>query len=84
MGKLIASVKHSETLLMSECTDGFWLWDKTRQMNVAVKSKTPTHAFIEALTYYQSRLTRVEKDHSELSARVDAFVSQFQENDHGN
>jgi hypothetical protein len=34
-----------------------------------------------ALTYYQKRLSEVQKAHTELSAKVDAFVSQFVESE---
>lgn len=77
MGKLINSTKLSETLGLSECTDGFWLWDKTRQMNLAMKAKTSTDAFVEALHYYQDRLTEVEQEHRDLRKKVDAFVAHF-------
>lgn len=79
MGKVIASVKHSDTLSMSECSDGFWLYDKTRGMNLSMRAKSPTDAFVEALSYYQRRLQDVEQAHTSLSKKVDAFVSQFTE-----
>lgn len=77
MGKLIHAVTLSDTLSLSECTDGFWLWDKTRQMNLAVKSKSDTAALVEALTYYQQRFTNIEREHAILQEKVSAFVSQF-------
>ncbi len=77
MGKLIASTRLSETLSLSECSDGFWLWDKTRQMNLSMKAKTPTDAFVEALHYYQGRLTEVEQKYRDMKTKVDAFVAQF-------
>ena len=83
MGKFVAYVVETESLTLSEQSDGFWLWDKTRQMNLAMCAKTPFEAFTDALTYYQSRLTRIETDYRELSVRVDAFVSQFREMNHG-
>lgn len=76
-------VKLSETLVLSEftfgCNHGFWLYDKTRGMNLSMQAKTETDAFVEALTYYQRRLAEVEKKHSELSKKVSAFVDQFTE-----
>lgn len=77
MGKLINHTKLSETLGLSECTDGFWLWDETRQMNLSMKAETSTDAFVEALHYYQGRLTEVERLHTDMSLKVHAFVSQF-------
>lgn len=48
------------TLELSECHDGFWLYDETREMNLAVRAKTAEAALVEALTYYQERLKEME------------------------
>jgi hypothetical protein len=58
---------------------GFWLYDKTRGMNLAMRAKTERDAFVEALTYYQNRLGSVEYDYQELKHKVDVFVGQFTE-----
>ncbi|MDF9778863.1 hypothetical protein [Pseudomonas baetica] len=81
MGKLINSTELTETLTLSECSDGFWLYDKTRGMNLSMRAKTTQDAFVECICYYQKRLTEVESDHRKLTAKVDAFVSQFVEVD---
>jgi hypothetical protein len=75
--KVISQVQLSETLSLTECPDGFWLYDKTRGMNLSMRAKTPQDAFVEALRYYQNRLGDVEREHYALTAKVDAFVSQF-------
>lgn len=67
----------TDTLTLSECHNGFWLYDKTRGMNLAMRAKTSTDAFVEALTYYQRRLSDVETAHRNLRGLVDAFVSNF-------
>lgn len=77
----ISSTKLSDTLTLSECHDGWWLWDETRGMNLSIRAKTPTDAFVEALTYYQGRLQEVEQGYIELQKKVDAFVSQFREDE---
>lgn len=79
MSKTIHSAALSATLTLSECSDGFWLYDKTRAMNLSMKAKTPTDAFVEALTYYQRRLLEVEQAHHSLSGKVAAFVSEVAE-----
>lgn len=81
MSKVITHTVLSDTLAITECKDGFWLYDKTRGMNLAMRAKTRDVAFTEALTYYQERLAEVEKAHKELTAKVDAFVSQFTEDE---
>jgi hypothetical protein len=56
---------------------GFWLHDRTRGMNLAVKEKTQESAFVAALTYYQRRLTEVENALSALQSKVDLFVGSL-------
>jgi hypothetical protein len=81
MGKHLHSAKLSETLTLSLCTDGFWLYDKTLGMNLSMKASTSESAFVEALTYYQNRLVEVESKYKSLQSKVDAFVSQLVEED---
>jgi len=58
---------------------GFWLYDTTRGFNLAMRAKTEREAFVEALHYYQKRLTEVERNYNNLQGRVNEFVSQFVE-----
>lgn len=69
----------TDTLTLSECHDGFWLYDETRGMNLAMRAKTSTDAFVEALDYYQRRLKEVEAAHTHLKGLVDSFVGNFVE-----
>lgn len=57
----------------------FWLYDKTRGMNLSIRSQTKEEAFIEAIEYYQKRLLEVENEYSALSKKVSTFVDQFRE-----
>lgn len=77
MGKAIASEKLSDTLTLTECTDGYWLYDETRGMNLAMRAATREAALLSVIEYYQDRLTRVLSEHKSLAAKVDAFVDQF-------
>jgi hypothetical protein len=81
MGKTINITTLSSTLDLAECTDGFWLYDKTRGMNLSMRAKSEQAAFVEALTYYQDRLSRVERELKDLTSKVDVFVSQFTDNE---
>ncbi|EHV4444359.1 hypothetical protein K0M00_005536 [Escherichia coli] len=81
MSKVINYTVLSKSLSISECTDGFWLYDETRGMNLAMRAKTAEAAYLEALEYYQERLTEVEEDYKSLKAKVDHFVGQFIEED---
>ena len=75
--KPIASTKLSDTLTISECHDGIWLYDETRGMNLAMKAKTRDEAFTDALSYYQERLSKVEKEYRTLQSKVLTFVEKF-------
>ena len=77
MGKHLQSEKLSATITLSECTDGFWLYDKTRGMNLAMSEKSKDLAFLAALEYYQERLQHVESEYKTLKTKVDNFIEQF-------
>ena len=77
MAKCINHEELTPTIKISECKDGWWLWDKTRGMNLGMREKTRDDAFIRALGYYQQRLTEVETEHKILQNKVDSFLSQF-------
>ena len=75
----------SETLSLCEHKSGrdkgFWLYDETRGMNLAVRANSENEAFVEALHYCQERLKDVEKKYTGLNEKVENFVSQFIDND---
>ena len=77
MAKLLSTKEMSDTLTLTQCADGWWLWDSTRKMNLAMCAVSRESALLECIAYYQNRLSTVETDHRELAAKVDAFVSQF-------
>ena len=77
MGKVIELVAKTETIHLHRCTDGFWLYDETRGMNLSMKAKSEQDAFIESLEYYQERLTLIEQQYSYLKTKVNAVVSLF-------
>ncbi|HAN3822070.1 TPA: hypothetical protein IFA33_000621 [Escherichia coli] len=81
MSKVINYTVLSKSLSISQCTDGYWLYDETRGMNLAMQEKTTDAAYLKALEYYQKRLKEVENDYNNLKAKVDNFVGQFIEED---
>ena len=78
----ITHIELSDTLTLSEFKSpkngrhGFWLYDTTRGMNLSMRAKSSTEAFVEALTYYQRRLLEIELALRKLNTQVDTFVSQ--------
>ena len=77
MAKTISHEILSETVAITECTDGWWLYDKTRGMNLAMRAESRDAAFLAAITYYQRRLIEVETSYRTLRRKVDCFVGQF-------
>lgn len=81
MSKIVSCVELTSTLTLTECRDGFWLYDETRGMNLSMRAKTAQEAFIECISYYQNRLSEVEKKYHKLADKVESFVDQFRESD---
>ena len=82
MAKSISSrVFLSGNLTLTECTDGYWLYDKTRGMNLSMKAKTSEDAFVECISYYQTRLNEVENTLNSVQSRVDDFMNSFGHNE---
>lgn len=67
-------MKYDDTLSLTELKDGFWLYDTTRGMNLAMKKKTKEEAFFKALKYYQERLLKIEAELKTLTGKVDNFI----------
>jgi len=81
MGKVVRNVFKVETLCLTECTDGFWLYDTVIGMNISMRAKTEQDACIEALLYYQKALRNSKAQYNTLNEKVENFVSQFIEPD---
>ena len=69
------------TLVLSECANGFWLWDETRRMNLSMRANSERDAFLETIRYYQNRLIELETSHTALKLKVDNFVAGFMDKD---
>ena len=77
MGKCISSKKLTDTLTLSECTDGFYLYDKIRGVNISMRAKTEEQAFVETITYYQKMLMISQTQYKNLSEKVESFIGGF-------
>ena len=62
---------------MSECNDGFYLYDYVIQMNISMRAKTEQDAFIEALMYYQKSLQETKKNLKDIEDKVYNFIGKF-------
>jgi len=79
--KAISSTKLTDTLTISECHDGYWLYDYTRGMNLAMRAKTERDAFIKAITYYQKLIIETNKELKNLNNAIDVFISSVEDNE---
>lgn len=77
MKKAIRSEELTDKLTLSECEDGFWLYDYDRGMNLSMRAKTEKDAFIDVIKYYQKRLSKVESEFKELENCVLKFISSL-------
>lgn len=84
MAKVISHRMINESTTITECSDGWWLYDENRGMNLAMKAKSEVEALIEALEYYQRRSKKLDSDYKDLKSKVDLFVNQFIKEDEYN
>ena len=73
--------KNDTLSLVKTLKEGYWLYDSVRGMNIAMSAETEQSAFIEALMYYQKRLSKVELEFKTLDNRVCDFVDSFREDE---
>jgi hypothetical protein len=87
MPSIPASIeKLTSTLSMSEYPStsghaGFWLYDSTRGMNLAMREKSREAAYLKALQYYQRLLAEIETKYKTLDDQVSAFISRVSSNE---
>lgn len=81
--KKVSEDLNSNTSL-TECHNGYWLWDKTQEMNLAMKADSREEALLEALEFYQKYYAKRKKELSDLKAKVDSFLVQFEPEDEWN
>ncbi len=81
MGKAIRNIFKTDTLILTECTDGYYLFDKVAGFNIAIHAKTEQQALINGLNYYQRFHSQLKKDYEELNNKVENFLSQFSDNE---
>jgi len=78
MAKAIRNVFKLEKLSLTECNDGYYLYDHVVGQNIAMRAKTEQDACIEALLWYQKRLAMTKFDYKTLNDKVQNFISQFE------
>ena len=66
---------------ITECTDGFWLYDGYRGMNLAMRADSEKAALVKALEYYQNRLANVETINKHLNMHIEDFIKNLDTDD---
>lgn len=77
MGKVIKNVFKTNTLTLTECTNGYYLWDTVAGFNISIHAKSEQQALIDGLEYYQRYHSKLKKEHKELNDKVENFLCQF-------
>lgn len=77
MAKVIRNVFKLDTISLTECKDGYWLYDHVVGQNISMRGKTEQDACIEAILWYQKRLAAIKLDYKILNDKVENFVAQF-------
>lgn len=77
----IKTTKLTETLSLSECTDGFWIYDKMQGINISMRAKDETAAFIEAIGYYQRRTHSLKGRVKHFEKSFENFLSELSDSD---
>ena len=67
---------NNQSMSLVKRRDGYWLYDRTRGMNLAMRAKSEAEAYQRALAYYHRRLPQVEEKLKALKYNVETFVSQ--------
>jgi hypothetical protein len=70
-------VQFNDTFTLVEYSDGFYLFDNLRRVNVAMQAKSKEAAVLEALTYYQKQLKTAEETVTKLNRAVYSFWEQL-------
>lgn len=79
--RVIRRIKLTSTLTITECKDGYSLYDYTRGMNLSMRAKTEQDAYVDAITYYQERCAEIEKKKKKLYDSVNNFIESLSDND---
>lgn len=82
MGKAIRTVFKNDTICLTECADGFWLYDYVLGYNISMRAKTEQAAFTEALLSYQKQLKESKRKYKDIFDKVDDFIQKFDNDDY--
>lgn len=77
MAKFIKKIFKNDNFSLSECNDGFYLYDYIAKMNIVMRAKNEQEAYMQALLYYQKKLSILKSNHEDLQGKVQTFISQF-------
>lgn len=72
---VIREVFRLDTLVMHECTDGYYLYDKVAGINISMGAKAERDAFIAGILHYQKYHTKLSQEYKELCNKVDSVLS---------
>jgi hypothetical protein len=63
----------NDSITLTKGIDGYWLYDKSRGMNLSMKADSERSAFVESLEYYTNRLLLVESENKEFLSKIETI-----------
>ncbi|GAA4649069.1 hypothetical protein GCM10023116_13430 [Kistimonas scapharcae] len=72
---------NNKKMHITECTDGFWLYDEDRGRNLAMGAVSEREAMVEALRYYQQRVTALQTSNKRLRQHLIAIAEIIEQED---
>jgi hypothetical protein len=74
----------NDYLMLSECKDGFWLYDYFLGYNISIRANTEREAFVEAIEKYQKSRIILTEELKDIRCKVDKFIDQFVDYENNN
>ena len=74
MSKKHIRIVKTKNLNLSRGSDGYWLYDEARGMNIAMRSNSERDACLDALRYYQFKVDALEKERKELKTALNKIT----------
>lgn len=77
--KALIQEKLTDTLTLSQCIDGYWIYDAQLGYNTAMHCKTEREAFISTINDYKERLIALKNTNKVLMVASKNFLESVAE-----
>lgn len=77
--RALKHIELTDKLTLSECDDGFWLYDYDAEMNLSMRANSEREALLEAITYYKSKAKELKRILDKQDKAIEQFISSVDE-----